>query len=101
LDNAAKYSPRGSRIAVAGRRQGNVLCLSVHDEGVGIERHMIERIFEPFAQQDASRRGVDEGLGLGLAIVRGIVRMHGGEVRAYSGGGGKGSRFVVQLPACR
>jgi len=69
----------------------------VSDTGVGLDRHMRERVFEPFAQADASLDRAQGGLGLGLALVRSIVQLHGGEVEAHSDGLSKGSTFVVRL----
>jgi nitrogen-specific signal transduction histidine kinase len=100
LDNAAKYSPEGSRITVTGRRHGDVLRLSIRDEGVGIDPDVLEHVFEPFAQQRETKYRAEAGLGLGLAIVRSIVRMHGGDVRAHSEGAGKGTEFVIEIAAC-
>jgi signal transduction histidine kinase len=99
LTNAAKYSNRGSRIEVHATRAGNVIRLGVRDEGFGVPKDMLETIFEPFTQQPESAEHSRGGLGLGLAIVRRLVEAHGGTVRAESAGVGRGSQFIVELPA--
>ena len=99
LTNAAKYTPEGGSIAVTGERWGTNLMLRVRDTGIGISQEMLPRVFELFAQE---RRAIDRsrgGLGLGLAIVRTLITMHGGTVTAHSDGIGHGSEFVVELPA--
>jgi signal transduction histidine kinase len=98
LTNAAKYSEAGTRIGLSAERSGDRVRVCVRDQGIGIEPDMLERVFELFVQQtqSAERAG---GLGLGLAIVRSLTRMHGGTVRAESRGRGEGSEFVVELPA--
>jgi signal transduction histidine kinase len=98
LTNASKYSEPGSHIFVSASREGSHARLIVRDEGIGIAPEMLDAIFESFVQQ---RQGPDRsagGLGLGLAIVRRLVRAHGGTVRARSGGPGQGSAFEVELP---
>jgi len=99
LTNAAKYSEIGSRIAVRGQRDRDVVRISVTDEGIGLPADMLETVFEPFVQQSQSLERAAGGLGLGLAIVRNIVTAHGGTVRAESGGLGQGARFIIELPA--
>ena len=98
LNNAAKYTPRGGSIALAVRREGGELVVTVEDTGRGFPPAMAERIFEPFTQWNADGQ-LGAGLGIGLALVRGIVNLHGGRVEASSAGPGKGSRFTVRLPA--
>jgi signal transduction histidine kinase len=98
LNNAARYTPPGGRVVVQARAQGDELELSVADNGAGIRADMLESIFEMFRQ---GRRGIDRregGLGIGLALVRSLVGLHGGRVWAESAGPGCGSRFVVRLP---
>ncbi len=99
LTNAAKYSEPGSRIILLGERADGVVRLSVTDEGVGIARGMLGAVFNAFVQQPQSLDRAGGGLGLGLAIVRTLVTAHGGTVWAESPGPGKGSTFVVELPA--
>ena len=99
LTNAAKYSEPGSRVTVRARRDGDIVRVSVRDEGIGIAPEMLDAVFEAFVQQPQSLERAVGGLGLGLAIVRSIVRAHGGTVRAESEGLARGSEFVVTLPA--
>ena len=99
LGNALKYASGGS-IRVVVDSDGESARFTVHDNGIGIPAEMIERIFEPFVRAvelDEPRGGTD-GMGLGLALVRSIVRAHGGDVRAVSEGRGKGATFTVTLP---
>lgn len=100
LQNAAKFTPRGGRVTVrtAAGEDGSCAVLSVADTGVGIEPAMLSRLFQPFMQADATLDRSKGGLGLGLALVKSLVKMHGGEVRALSDGPGKGTEFVVELP---
>lgn len=95
--NASKYSDSGSTITVSVRDDGDFVEVEVADEGIGLEPDALERIFLPFEQisRDTRAKG---GLGIGLALVRDFVRMHGGTVRAESPGHGKGSRFIVRVP---
>jgi signal transduction histidine kinase/ActR/RegA family two-component response regulator len=99
LTNAAKYSEPGSRITLRAERAGERVRLSVRDEGVGIAPQMIDRVFDLFVQQPQTLARSQGGLGLGLAIVRNIVELHGGRVTVKSAGVGMGSEFVVELPA--
>jgi two-component system CheB/CheR fusion protein len=100
LHNAAKFTPAGGRVvvstAIATSRARATLRVS--DNGVGIEPAMLRRLFQPFMQAEATLDRSKGGLGLGLALVKGLVEMHGGEVRAHSDGPGKGAEFVVELP---
>src|SRR5205823_4971823 len=91
---------RGGTVSVrltadAGRGQA---VLAVRDTGVGVEPDMLPRLFEAFAQADRSLDRSKGGLGLGLALVRGLVELHGGEVQAASDGPGRGAEFLVRLP---
>ena len=98
LANAAKYTPSNGRISLdLGLSVGQVR-LSVRDNGIGITPDMVDRIFEPFMQVRDSALAVG-GLGIGLTLVRKLVELHGGEVSVSSAGPGKGSEFVVRLPA--
>jgi CheY-like chemotaxis protein len=99
VNNAAKYSPVGGRIDVTACREGPEIVLRFKDAGVGIPPDMLERIFEPFTQVHRPRDAALGGLGLGLALVKKLVELHGGTVRADSGGADRGSEFVVRLPA--
>ena len=99
LDNAVKFTPADKGISVEVRGDGGTARVIVADEGVGIAPADLERVFDLFAQgdQDLSRSG--GGIGVGLAIVKRVVEMHGGTVAADSGGPGTGARFTVTLPA--
>jgi nitrogen-specific signal transduction histidine kinase len=99
LTNAAKYSEPGSRILLQGRRREGRVELCVRDEGIGIAPEMLEKVFDIFVQQPQTLARAAGGLGLGLAIVRSLIEMHEGTVRARSAGPGKGSEFIIDLPA--
>lgn len=95
--NASKYSDSGSTITVSARNDDDFVEVEVADEGIGLEPDALERIFLPFEQINRDTRAKG-GLGIGLALVRDFVRMHGGTVRVESPGHGQGSRFIVRLP---
>jgi signal transduction histidine kinase len=98
LSNASKYSPDGRRIHVGiGDDAGDAL-LTVRDEGHGIDRELLPRLFDLFMQGDRSLDRAQGGLGIGLTIVRHLVDMHGGSIEARSDGLGRGSEFRVRLP---
>ena len=99
LTNAAKYSEPGARIRLSAARHGPSVRLSVADEGMGIAPEMLGRVFDAFVQQPQSLDHARGGLGLGLTIVRSLVQQHGGAVRVDSAGLGRGSEFIVELPA--
>ncbi|MGH7520239.1 MAG: ATP-binding protein [Gemmatimonadales bacterium] len=99
LNNAAKYTESGGKITLRARAEGNEAVISVQDTGIGIPHEMLSRIFEMFVQVDASQDRSRQGLGIGLTLVKRLVEMHGGSVEARSEGLGKGSEFVVRLPA--
>ncbi|HJT75579.1 MAG TPA: PAS domain S-box protein, partial [Gemmataceae bacterium] len=99
LSNAVKYSDRGSRIWLTAERQGGEAVIRVKDTGVGIPAPMLARVFDLFTQVDRSLEKSQGGLGVGLTIVKRLVELHGGRVEAHSEGVGKGSEFVVRLPA--
>ena len=98
ITNAAKYSPTGSTIQVVTGRRGGSAVIRVRDEGIGIPRDMLGKVFELFTQLPQGKDRSQGGLGLGLAIVRSLVELHGGTVTAQSEGPGKGSEFVIELP---
>jgi len=98
LANAVKFTPRGGRVEVVLEPDGGTALLRVVDSGVGIPRDMLSRIFEPFTQADAAPDRAHTGLGLGLALVQGVVALHGGSVVAASEGPGLGAEFTVRLP---
>ena len=95
LDNAIKYSPRKSVIRATTTDEGELVALSVSDEGAGISQHDLPRVFERFYKGEASRSST--GVGLGLAIVKHLVRAHGGTVEVTSTPG-DGATFTVRLP---
>ena len=99
LNNAAKYTHAGGRIAVACRREGEHAVVVVRDNGIGIPREMLTRIFDLFAQAEPLTARTQGGLGIGLTLVKNLVEMHGGTVVARSAGRGAGSEFEVRLPA--
>ena len=99
LTNAAKYTEPGGHIAVAGRREGEQVVITVSDDGMGISAEILPHIFELFMQERQALDRSSGGLGLGLAIVRSLVTLHGGTVDAVSAGRGCGSVFTVRLPA--
>jgi two-component system, OmpR family, sensor histidine kinase KdpD len=101
IDNAAKYSPAGSRIKISARRaEGETLLIAVDDEGRGIPAELRERVFDKFFRataEGAASLGRPKGLGMGLAIARGIVEAHGGRIWVESGAGG-GARVAFTVP---
>jgi PAS domain S-box-containing protein len=99
LGNSAKYTERGGRIWLRAERRGGEVVVSVRDTGVGIPADALPRIFDMFSQVDRSIERSTGGLGIGLALVKGLVEMHGGSVSAESEGQGTGSTFTVRLPA--
>jgi signal transduction histidine kinase/ActR/RegA family two-component response regulator len=101
LTNAAKFTPPRGRISLSAVRKGSEIVVGVEDNGVGIAPERLEQIFSPFIQ---ALQGIDRsvgGLGLGLTLVRSLTELHQGSVSAHSDGPGKGSRFVLRLPAAR
>jgi PAS domain S-box-containing protein len=98
LNNAAKYTPQGGRIALRAWAEGQQAVLAVTDTGVGIEPDALSKVFEMFAQVPSSTNKPQGGLGIGLSLVQSLVALHGGSVSAASAGAGKGSTFTVRLP---
>jgi len=98
LTNAIKFTPDGGRVRVALRRSGSSVLVEVIDNGQGIKRQFLPYVFERFRQADSTYTRRIGGLGLGLAIVRHLVELHGGTVTADSQGKGRGSVFTVRLP---
>jgi signal transduction histidine kinase len=98
LNNAAKYSDRGSRISLTAERLGAEVVVRVRDAGIGIPADKLTSIFELFSQLDRSLEKSQGGLGIGLNIVKRLVEMHGGTIDARSDGPGRGSEFAVRLP---
>jgi signal transduction histidine kinase len=95
LNNASKYGRRGGYIRVWIAYESDAAVVRVRDDGVGIPPELLPHIFELFTQASAQDRG---GIGVGLAVVRGLVVAHGGTVTARSDGVDRGSEFVVRLP---
>jgi two-component system CheB/CheR fusion protein len=98
LTNAAKYTPPGGHISVQATLEGHEAVAKVSDDGLGIPHDMLPRIFDLFTQVESSRPFARGGLGIGLALVRDLVALHGGTVQVRSEGSGKGSNFIVRLP---
>jgi signal transduction histidine kinase len=105
LTNAAKYTQAGGRIVVAGSREHDAangkdhIVIRVRDSGIGLAPEHLHSVFEMFGQVDTTAERSQGGMGIGLALARGLVQMHGGSISAYSAGPGQGSEFVVRLPA--
>ncbi|HVF62580.1 MAG TPA: CheR family methyltransferase, partial [Casimicrobiaceae bacterium] len=99
LSNAIKFTPQGGRVSVRLVREGEQVRLDVEDTGEGISREAMPMIFEWFKQVDSSTTRKRGGMGIGLALVKQLVELHGGRVEAFSEGRGKGARFTVYLPA--
>lgn len=95
--NACRFSPEGGRIQLQGRTDGDTVEITIIDQGIGIPLEDQERIFEPFHRLDIGDRRRVRGIGLGLAMVREIINLHGGTIRVTSAPG-EGSRFLVTLP---
>jgi len=98
LSNAVKFTPRGGRVQMRLQRVNSHIEVSVSDTGIGIREDFLPHLFERFRQGDSTTTRAHSGLGLGLAIARRIVELHGGRIRALSPGEGKGSTFSVELP---
>ena len=98
LGNAAKYTERGGHINLGVCRQGAEVEIRVRDNGIGIPAEVLPRIFDLFTQLDGRSDHPHSGLGIGLALVRRLLQMHGGTITAHSEGAGLGSEFVIRLP---
>jgi CheY-like chemotaxis protein/two-component sensor histidine kinase len=98
LNNAAHYTPRGGAIALEAAREGAVAVVRVRDDGAGIAPERLPTIFEMFTRGDGAQARAPKGLGIGLALARGLVEMHGGTIDARSEGPGRGSEFTVRVP---
>jgi PAS domain S-box-containing protein len=106
LGNGAKYTPRGGRVAVTAAREDGAegdgwACIAVSDNGIGIDAAMLPHIFDLFSQAPDARAMRQGGIGIGLAIARRLVEMHGGTLTVHSEGLGQGSTFTVRLPLAR
>ena len=104
LHNASKFTPAHGKICVSVETivTNNIPCvaIAVSDTGIGISTAMLPRVFELFAQAEAPAQRTHGGLGIGLALARRLVEMHGGEISAHSDGPGRGSTFVIKMPLC-
>jgi signal transduction histidine kinase/CheY-like chemotaxis protein len=98
ISNAVKFTPTGGRVEVALEQAGDYARISVKDTGRGISKEFLPHLFERFRQAETGTTRQHGGLGLGLAIVRHLVELHGGRVEAFSAGEGEGASFVVELP---
>jgi CheY-like chemotaxis protein len=99
LNNAAKYTEAGGRIWVTATREGDEAVVRIRDTGIGLAPDMLTSVFDLFTQESRTLDRSQGGLGIGLTLVRSLVELHGGTVRATSEGPGLGSEFVVRLPA--
>lgn len=98
LNNACKFTDKGGRISLTAERDGELAVIRVRDSGIGIAADQLPRIFDMFVQVDTSLERSVSGLGIGLALAKSLVEMHGGTVTVHSAGVGEGSEFVVRLP---
>ncbi|HET8875358.1 MAG TPA: chemotaxis protein CheB [Casimicrobiaceae bacterium] len=98
LNNASKFTDRGGRLRLAIERDGGDIVIRVADNGIGIDKRQLPRVFDLFMQVDTSLTRSATGLGIGLGLVKQLVTLHGGSVEARSGGVGQGSEFIVRLP---
>lgn len=101
LNNAARYTPKGGQIWLSARQEGEAAVVSVRDNGIGILRAMLPRLFDLFAQERRNGVGTQQGLGIGLNLVQRLVDMHGGSVEAKSAGKDQGTEITVRLPLSR
>lgn len=99
LTNAAKYTDPGGRVVLQAECQDGAVTFTVTDTGIGVPATALPTIFEMFSQVDSAIDRSEGGLGIGLALVKGLVLLHGGTVEAASSGPGKGSTFTIRLPA--
>jgi CheY-like chemotaxis protein/two-component sensor histidine kinase len=98
LSNAHKFSGKGGRVRVELRADGDTSVVLVEDTGVGMDPDLLGRVFTPFTQGEQSIDRSGGGLGLGLALVKGLIELHGGTIHAHSPGKGLGSVFTLRLP---
>jgi PAS domain S-box-containing protein len=98
LTNAAKYTDPEGQITLGTRSEANALIIYVRDTGIGLASHMLTKVFDMFSQVAPERGHTDGGLGIGLALVKGLVELHGGRIEARSAGLERGSEFVVCFP---
>src|SRR6185437_7117589 len=98
LSNAAKFTPAGGQVYISVKQTGSHALIQVQDSGPGIDPGFLPYVFERFRQEDGSSTRTHGGLGLGLAIVRRLVELHGGTVQVESAGEGLGAVFKIKLP---
>jgi CheY-like chemotaxis protein len=98
LNNAAKYTQAGGRIEVLVQTDNEAISVVVRDNGMGISPPMLEQVFDMFSQAGRSSSEAQGGLGIGLTLVKGLMKLHNGQVRAASEGEGRGSEFIISLP---
>ncbi len=99
INNAAKYTPPGGRLAILLKEEEGEARVEVRDNGIGIEPDMLARVFDAFVQVSSASHLAQGGLGIGLSLAKGLVELHGGRLEAHSEGPGQGSAFTVRLPA--
>ena len=99
LNNAARYTRPGGEVTLTARRRDDHIEISIRDNGTGIAPELLSRIFDMYTRSDEAAAAAPSGLGIGLALVRQLIALHGGNVEARSGGVGKGAEFIVTLPA--
>lgn len=100
LTNAAQYTAPGGKISLAVEVADDVVVLRMRDNGMGIDPDLLPRVFDLFRQGDRPTNRAGGGLGIGLALVKALVGLHGGSIKAYSQVPGTGAEFVVRLPNC-
>jgi PAS domain S-box-containing protein len=98
LGNAAKYTPNGGNIALQMEVDSRQVSISISDDGIGIDADLLPRVFDLFTQAERTSDRSQGGLGIGLALVKSLVELHGGKVSVFSEGQGTGSKFVIALP---
>jgi PAS domain S-box-containing protein len=99
LENAVKYTPRGGRVTLRARREGEIAAIRIEDTGIGIQPDMIGRVFDMFVQGD--RAGQRGGLGIGLALTRKLIELHDGTIDVASAGSDQGTQFTIRIPLSR
>jgi two-component system CheB/CheR fusion protein len=98
FENASKYTEPGGRIQLTVQLVEQEIVIQICDTGIGIVPEMLPHVFDPFWRSSRAIDHSEEGLGVGLALVRHFVEMHGGRITALSAGPGRGSKFIVRLP---
>jgi len=98
LMNAAKYTDPGGHISLSSRRESGGIAIAVTDSGIGLHQNSLDQVFEMFSQVENGLTRSQGGLGIGLALVKGLVQLHGGTIDAASSGPGRGSTFTIHLP---